>query len=184
MTDYLLPLASLHAAAPGVLDVVFGPDGAFEGAPRFTGPIWHPRWGRYLTAWRVTHDRDGEPRVWVRSLDVGAEPDDDAVTFYALDLRIPSIASRLAGLCARAVLPDDPKFVGGPGVRRMRGGLWVLYWRDADGLGKDASWTPDGRRGHIYDSDVAGSPFASPEHFLAALTLTLAPRIAALRSTP
>ena len=40
MPEYLLPLSVLHAAAPGVLDVVFGKDGAGDNRPNFTGPVY------------------------------------------------------------------------------------------------------------------------------------------------
>ena len=40
MSKHLLSLADLDAAAPGVLSVVFGPDGDFTNAPRWQPPIW------------------------------------------------------------------------------------------------------------------------------------------------
>jgi len=98
--SHLLSLSALHAAAPGVLDIVFGADGDFEGAPRFTGPIaYDVRSGAYpdLRLYRHLHLGFG------LGPDVCLVGDDDNVprSRCALDCRVPSVAARLAGLCAR-----------------------------------------------------------------------------------
>ena len=145
MTSHILSLTALHAAAPGVLDVVFGPDGDFEGAPRWTSPIWGSvtRWGEerppsFVTRWTrngadfVTPEWDGNAGVRAPSL----------------DLRIPTVAARLAGLCERAA--DSETY-------RNNTALLISAFRASAG-----AW---------FDDEAAR---------LAALTLALAPRIAAL----
>lgn len=125
MSSHLLSLAALHAAAPGVLDVIFGPDGDFEGAPFFVGPVRDvARYG--AGGWHWVRSVGGGFLVFIEVAAI--QPIDD----YALDLRVPSVAARLAGLCS------------------------YVQFVDAD---------------------------LSPAD-LAALTLTLAPQIAALRSHP
>jgi len=96
MNSYLLSPAALHAAAPGVLDVVFGPDGDFEGAPYWTGPV-------------VEIDPTGNGGVYHVAALLSGEfvaPIEPApmMAFYAvaLDLRVPSVAARLAGLLLAA----------------------------------------------------------------------------------
>lgn len=174
---HLLSLADLHAAAPGVLDVVFGPDGDFEGAPRFTGPVWSARWGRYYTMWDVSHDLDGEPRCWVRSLDIAEEPWDDRHGSYVFDLRIPTVAARLAGLCARALRPR----IGGTtpwNIEESDGGVWILCPARRHGL----MWFWESNGMGCADAPTVRLPDdCDREGFLRALSLTLAPRIAALR---
>lgn len=81
--SHLLSLSELHAAAPGVLDVVFGADGEFLLAPMFRPPLWHA---------------DGH---WVWQYQV----DDLTVQPLALDARVRSAAQRLAALCCRAADP-------------------------------------------------------------------------------
>ena len=95
MPSYLLPLATLHAAAPGILDVVFGPDGDFEGAPPFMGPVLIGSQYR-CTMFRARVDDDGEILIGTTNF-CGLMFADKVM----LDLRIPTIAARLAGLCAR-----------------------------------------------------------------------------------
>jgi len=164
--SHLLPLSALHAAAPGVLDIVFGADGDFEGAPRWKGPAALIMAGIFIRWYEV------EMIAW---------PEDGLMNDLALDCRIPSVAARLAGLCARAV-PHVPESVTAAHVRHRRASnLWSLVWVDSAGFTKEASWNGDGTRTHPYDSDLAGAPFAGPAAFLASLTLALAPRIASLR---
>lgn len=67
--------------------------------------------------------------------------------------------------------------MSGACVKRDRGGSWSLLWRDAEGYGKDASWMEDGKRCHVFDPDLPGAPFATPEAFLSALIMAYAPRI-------
>ena len=140
MTAHLLPLSALHAAGPGVLDVVFGPDGDFPGAPIWRGPL-------VSCGEIVTLDHLDALGIFVRS--------PEWVRLYrgrhdvALDCRVPSVAARLLKVCfmvpagERAMIPFSRRQVDA-----------LLY-----GFG---AWT---------EQDAA---------HVAALTLTLAPRIAAL----
>lgn len=94
MPDYLLPLSVLHAAAPGVLDVVLGPDGA---CPRWGGPCWSERLTQHVYVGRSVVDG------WydcARVAEVGL-PTCERFDL-ALDLLTPSTACRIAGLCLRA----------------------------------------------------------------------------------
>lgn len=160
--SHLLPLSALHTAAPGILDVVFGPDGDAYGdrTPYFRGPLWHRWWGHWT--WldvgpAETHGhRQPENPVWrdmrwlLRELDhgnaglsVGAPID--------LDLRIPSVAARLAGLCATTLTRDE--------------------------LGEiDLCW-------EIMAQAMSGSIRSDTAALLAVLILAVAPRIAALGGT-
>ena len=95
MNEHLLMLDALHAAAPGVLDVVFGPDGAHKNAP-----LWMPS----AVMLGVCYDRPfGRHAHGLTIWDAGqggwyfAEWDQ-----LALDLLTPSTACRIAGLCLRA----------------------------------------------------------------------------------
>lgn len=82
--SHLLSLAALHAAAPGVLGVVFGRDGEFEGAPMWEAQLWFEPLHSYRTV---------SARYW----------DPDGVMLdLSFDLRVPSVAARLAGLCLQA----------------------------------------------------------------------------------
>ena len=79
MSKHLLSLSDLNAAAPGVLSVVFGPDGEFILAPMFRPPLWHTD-GYWI--WKYVEDElPGMP--------------------VALDLRIPTVAARLLALLRR-----------------------------------------------------------------------------------
>jgi hypothetical protein len=98
--SHLLPLSALHAAAPGVLDVIFGADGDFEGAPPWHGPLmFHTEgfWGKPHTVyWPALWNRaDPSPNKmpWVNGVMV--KPDK-----AFLDCRIPSVAARLLRLCS------------------------------------------------------------------------------------
>ena len=170
--SHLLSLAALHAAAPGVLDVVFGPDGDFEGAPCTVLQVFDEARNEYM------------PRTWPdieQMIDGGGIP-----LRYALDCRVPSIAARLAGLCARA-----------RGVRVGDG--WSLVCEVHPGVlyrlvgvlttGRSVTagaWLSTGRRFHTdakIGDDVKHPPHGSdPAAFLATLTLERAPQIAGLRT--
>ena len=132
--SHLLSLSALHAAAPGVLDIVFGADGDFEGAPEWRCMCWDSRDSAYVAT--ITRS----------ALDAfvfgGRIPPQ-----FALDCRIPSVAARLAGLCARAD-PDADR-------RRQ---LQMMF-------------------GDLRKPVSTGDAVA-----LASLTLSLAPRIVALKS--
>lgn len=146
MNRHLLSLAALHAEDPGAIDVVFGPDGDFEGAPYFSGPILARIRGEIPISYHHVCTSYEPDQIGVMRND-GTRKLCDAP---ALDLRIPSVAARLAGLCARAGHPDlgfqDNEVIA---QARYGGPSWNEAWAVR----------------------------------LAALTLTLAPRIAALRST-
>lgn len=146
MSAHLLSLSALHAAGPGVLDVVFGADGDFSNPPLWAGPltsIADPRRRGWLV-WRgalhvsVATD-DGH---WPSSVENWREK-------WALDCRSPSVAARLLKVCL--MVPANQRDMI-PFSRRQVDAL--LY-----GFG---AWT---------DKDAA---------HVATLTLTLAPRIAAL----
>ena len=99
MPEYLPPLSVLHAAAPGILDVVFGKDGAGDNHPNFTGPVYGSA-GGYAHGWWHVEGFDGADVLLMND----AIGEYDALSLSAL---LPSTACRLAGLCLRAtkVLP-------------------------------------------------------------------------------
>lgn len=175
---HLLSLAALHAAAPGVLDVVFGPDGDFEGVPYFAGPVVDvSRYGsgayRYVAqiGERVIHFIDAVPP--------------DEVAHYALDLRVPSVAARLAGLCARALgHVDRGAFFNLAHRNGCSRPVWTLH---SDG--RPVAWwstagLPHGRKDTPRLPQHLPADPTDRERLFTALTLALAPRIAALQSTP
>ena len=150
---HILPLSTLHSAAPGVLDVLFGRDGEFEGAPNWTGPI--------LIGGRYIHVQAHRGQVGTLK---GKVIDRDACH---LDLRIPSVAARVAGLCARAL--------GYPAHS-----AWVEAREDGCALHLGDVDRPF-RSGRVVDLSALGlAPASDPAVFLSALFLQLAPRIAAL----
>jgi len=102
MPEYLLPLSVLHAAAPGILDVVFGKDGAGDNRPNFTGPVYGSA-GGYAPGWWHIEGFDGADVLLMND----AIGERDALSLSAL---LPSTACRLAGLCLRAAgdLPSAP----------------------------------------------------------------------------
>lgn len=153
--SHLLSLPAMHRDGPGSLDVVFGPDGDFEGAPRWDPPVFwlnqYIRWG------------------WLRSQ---ASFEHLILPDLALDLRIPSVAARLAGLCARALGQSQPR---GWGVEDAN-----PEWCFQSVWGTRAyNWRLNGAP---YGAGLPVLPkgLLTPEAFLASLTLSLAPRIAAL----
>ena len=95
--SHLLTLADLHAAAPGVLDVVFGADGDFPGAPSWAGPMTGmARYPRHSwLVWRgLFHASVGtDDGLWSCTVDEWRER-------WALDCRVPSVAARLIRLCS------------------------------------------------------------------------------------
>ena len=175
--DVYVRLATLHLAAPGVLDVVFGKDGGHEDAPYWMGPVvdLHPGDQRgWFHVTRILSGRFANVLENAPMLDLH-----DA----ALDLRVPSVAARLAGLCARALgCSADAAFMGDTGTpeqgfvafraewARFSGRRWI--WNR--GTGTELSERPAG---------VCLPPRCDAASGLAALTLALAPRIAALRPT-
>ena len=156
MLSHLLSPAALHAAAPGVLDVIACFDGDFPDAPIFHPPLW-----------------DGRRWVW------DYRWSDQPIEGLALDLRIPSVAARLAGLCARALgFGSSPAHVWTDGPDE--------WWLMSSSAGECGVWNnlgePHPDYEHAGDMPSIG-PVDSEEHFIAALTLALAPRIVALRGT-
>lgn len=106
MPEYLLPLSVLHAAAPGILNVVFGKDGIRDDAPLWHPPIWGTVAGSdpaFYTMSSLHIDSEG-PKVCAANIDRTFSP---MMRDGALDLTIPSIACRLAGLCLRAGANED-----------------------------------------------------------------------------
>lgn len=109
LTTHLLSLAAMDAAASGVLDVVFGPDGDFEGAPpaRLTvfvaQPVWTER-GERPGTYGVLVGPDPDQSGWW--LIAGVMEDPRLVislpeSNLALDLRVPSVAAWIAALIQR-----------------------------------------------------------------------------------
>lgn len=74
---HLLYLHVLHTAAPGVLEVVGGFDGDFDGAPIFHPPLWDGRRWVWDYDWSDAHDSP-----------------------LALDCRLYSVWARLVWLCS------------------------------------------------------------------------------------
>lgn len=184
--SHLLSLSALHAAAPGVLDVVFGSDGDFEGAPRFTGPVaYDVRSGTYpdLRLYRYLHLGFG------LGPDVRLVGDDDNVprSRCALDCRVPSVAARLAGLCARALDAEATGQAWATEAGEIRPEFWVVRYCDTAGYAASVAWCkatgrPD-RRGLSPcppETPSLSAGLADVPSFLAALTLAMAPKIAAL----
>jgi hypothetical protein len=89
----LLPLSALHTAAPGVLDQVFGPDGDFEGAPPFTGPVVLFV-GRGKERWAHVTQGSNPHAMYV------VESGSEFISEMALDLRVHSVYARLLRLCS------------------------------------------------------------------------------------
>ena len=95
MPEYLLPLSVLHAAAPGILDVVFGKDGSHAGSADWSGPIMVQGQPVHHHVLRVCGG-SVYTLTW-KGPDLTLDMD-----ACALDLLLPSTACRLAGLCLRA----------------------------------------------------------------------------------
>ena len=168
--SHLLTLAALHAAAPGVLDVVFGADGDFPGAPSWAGPMTSmARYPRHSwLVWRgLFHASVGtDDGHWSCTVDEWRER-------WALDCRVLAVEDHLKRLCARAL--DMPKWRAGVQLRK-NGDTYRLST-----IGRDLSWHGTGA---CYPASgphpsLPSEPADLPS-FLAALTLALAPRIAAL----
>lgn len=150
--SHLLSPSELHAEAPGVLDVVFGADGEFLLAPMFRPPLWHA---------------DG---YWVWQYQV----DDLTVQPLSLDLRVPSVAARLAGLCARAL--GFNLFVGALCSAYQHGDYFTLA--GPHGM-QEVTWSSHGwptSRAFVAP-DLPREAMTDPPAFLRALTIALAPRI-------
>lgn len=182
MASHLLSLVDLHAAAPGILDVVFGADGPAKfwscpvrgriaiGADHRTPEDWY--WvaevldgGRVLTT-------DCAPHV---------EPDGSVILDARLDCSVSSAESRLLGLCARAM---DSAATGAAWLEQ-RPESWALRYRVNRVLPYDTIyWTRatgahDASAAEARPVDIGKMP-TDEASFVAALVTTLAPRIAAL----
>ena len=98
MAAYLLRLSTLHLAAPGVLDIVFGPDGDFEGAPDWIGQVlsWSPAYGPESRA--ATYQPVS--LVYPEAVSHGDYSGRTRFEHAALDLRMPSTHARLMRLCS------------------------------------------------------------------------------------
>lgn len=196
MSDAHLLLLSAPeiVAAPGFRGVLFGPDGAFPSSPIWTGPLFsirHQRWLHWTAdggdGWQICN-RLGE----------------SGTTHYehsdlALDLRT-SAADRLAKLCARVCLrhigvTDAPVSVyvfddwercglevSTSGTDRYR--QRHFCWDGSDGGGNDHFIDGEKRELFHLPVEVVARPQSNPISFLSALTLFLAPEIAALKDAP
>lgn len=155
MSKHLLPLSDLDAAAPGVLSVVFGPDGQHLDAPLWSGPITilcaPARDGHAFLAAPVENDG-----VWLSVIESNGHnmvrPD-----FWpwskrlVIDLRIQTVAARLLALLRRLNIQS----------RSSRAAI-----RTSTNRHLSETWT---------ESDAAD---------LGELVLYLAPQIAALTESP
>ena len=94
MAAHLLRLSTLHLAAPGVLDVVFGKDGDHQGAPYWTGPVLdiHPSGHRGF--FHVTKILSGR---FADVLEIAPMMD---LHDLALDCRVFGVRARLMRLCS------------------------------------------------------------------------------------
>ena len=94
MAAHLLRLSTLHLAAPGVLDVVFGKDGDHGDAPYWTGPVLdvHPCGHRGF--FHVTKILSGR---FADVLEIAPMMD---LHDLALDCRVFGIRARLMRLCS------------------------------------------------------------------------------------
>lgn len=152
MNKHLLMLDALHSAALGVLDVVLNGEIQYPGAHEWRGMICGKRseWGddaplEYIHAWIKSGRGVSMPVFMLR---------DGRASFrlknVALDLMLPSVACRIAGLCLRAT-GDQPH-------RADLDLCWEIIAQAMDGK--------------IHPETAAR---------MVALTLRLAPRIAALK---
>ena len=148
--SHLLSLSELHAAAPGVLDVVFGADGEFLLAPMFRPPLWHA---------------DG---YWVWQYQV----DDLTVQPLALDLRT-SAADRVAKLCGLVL---GFSLFAGSTVSAYKHGNYC-HLATPHGM-QEVTWGPSGwATSRTFDPPNLPAGLPDAPAFLRALTLALAPRI-------
>ena len=119
MTSHLLRLSDLEAVAPGILKVIFGPDGDFKNAPPFAGPV---------SVIKAQPDLMAGGYLWIHG---GLTPDGiwdgagrltpfDAV---ALDCRVPGVAARLLRLGIR-VAPAKPRIRIGVFTEALCYGHW------------------------------------------------------------
>ena len=184
LPSYMVPLAQMNEDGPGSLDVVFGWDGCFEGAPIWTGPIWCVSRSRWVS-W--TSDGGGAGGdAWRGCQRVG----ESGITTYdlsdlALDCRVFAVCNRLALLGAHAFSGisinvnatwqtvrnfDSFTLIGVErhSARVMVRGRWSRLgrWMNGDGV-EEGPDLPIDRDATVYD-------------FTAALTLALAPKIAKL----
>ena len=176
--NHMLQLIAMHREGPGSLDVVFGRDGDFEAAPYWVGPVTDIDPSGVGGIYHVAAVLSGESIATI-------EGAGNNLPLYsvALDLRVPSVAARLAGLCARALgCPADAAFMADTGTP-AQGFVafrveWALIagrrWIWNRGTGAELSERPAG---------VCLPPQCDAASGLAALTLALTPRIAALRPT-
>lgn len=151
MSAHLLNARTLHDLAPGILDVVHGPDGGFETAPMWRGPLYGPAYGYTPGWWYVEGFEDGD---FVLAGDATA-----GTYMLDYDLRVETVRARFARLCTRALGQDV---------------AMVCYHSPDDGW-----WylMPVG--------DEGGAIFwlegcQDEADFVAKMTLSLAPKIAAL----
>lgn len=183
LPSYMVPIAQMNEEGPGSLDVVFGWDGCFEGAPIWTGPVWCVSRSRWVS-W--TSDGGGAGGdAWRGCQRVG----ESGITTYdlsdlALDCRVLAVHQRLSRLGAAALKGlscfdgtwqtvlgfDGFRLVGVHpyDTRMMVRGCWSKLGRwmhgDTTKEGPDVSIDRDAT---VYD-------------FTAALTLALAPKLAKL----
>jgi hypothetical protein len=201
----VLFLAAMHDRAPGVLGRVFGPDGDFLNAPRWTGPVASAQNPAVCGPLALHTDatcrllqatgplaEDAAVHVWTEAGCLSSIPAENA----CLNPLVSTVGGRLARLCAHALGGTGDGWWLRPG---KCGGLepgWSLYARTS---GPILEWTQTGRlwgsRGWLPADPATGQPLSwwstadGPQQplpqgadfaaVLVALTLTLAPWIMA-----
>lgn len=173
-----LSLTRMHEEGPGSLEVIFGPDGGYEDAPMWSGPVRMMRksWPRH--SW--LHVTQVEPNG--RGLyGAGGWAELESCS---LDTHVPSVATRLTGLCAHALGITRFLFDGAL-FSIYQQGSWIHLAAPHGGL--EATWTVTG---WPYDSWARGVDIPrwgedddrryDRHALLCALSLALAPKIAEL----
>lgn len=180
--NHMLQLIAMHREGPGSLDVVFGRDGDFEAAPYWVGPVTDIDPSGVGGIYHVAAVLSGESIATI-------EGAGNNLPLYsvALDLRVPSVAARLAGLCARALDAEATGQAWTTEAGEIRPEFWVVRYCDTAGYAASVAWCkatgrPDRRGLSPCPPETPSLPsgLADVPSFLAALTLVLAPKIAAL----
>ena len=167
--SHVLNASDLHTLAPGIIKVIHGPDGDFEGAPPWTGPVWWNfcggRWAQidsFDAADETFHLLD-DPREW--SSQPCCELGD-----LRYDLRVPSVQNRFKRLCELAL--------GGPNVTLFEMDEWGgACLRCGDEV--IARWTQEGQPAEAHPFGPVRFPSIGRD-WLKPLVMALAGEIATL----
>lgn len=174
-----LSMADLHTADPGAWPVIAGPDGA---APCWTGPVW---WIKGQCFVHVHHEVYGGAYLCTRLDGTGSPVCPRGELLIRLD--VSSVAARLSQMCAYALGLNGQDFI----LKRSSAsyGGYTLISQGFYGKPYIAAWYIDGDPVRCYSDEDAPLPpkvatktgFAgSVSEFLAALTITMASKIATL----